>query len=387
MRNKNNHFAGAILVFCSLSFSNIAVNGQEQTTIDSIKNKPSAKEVFQKISENVQLGGWIDAQYQYEKNDDAEKNFFQIRRARLDVKGSLSKWVDFRLQADFAPNPRLIDAFVKVNFCKYVKLQAGQFKIPFSLENILSPLDLEFTENAQVISALSGYKDVTGISSYANGREIGLMLTGTLASSEVKGEKIPILQYGVGVFGGNGINVKTDNMAKDLSGRILITPFLKGLTISASGYYGRYDMQLNGAATGVDGNRRRAAAGVQYDEHNLIVRSEYLWGTTDFAYYDADLDKIKPTAVYTHGAYVTVGYWFRFGWGKNCNVQQKLRPALRVDYYEKDLSKEKASLYYSVGVDWWPEKHLRMQVNYTLKQQMKVMPLDHLFTAMLSVKF
>ena len=70
MRNKNNHFAGAILVFCSLSFSNIAVNGQEQTTIDSIKNKPSAKEVFQKISENVQLGGWIDAQYQYEKNDD-----------------------------------------------------------------------------------------------------------------------------------------------------------------------------------------------------------------------------------------------------------------------------------------------------------------------------
>ena len=142
MRNKNNHFAAAILIFFSLAFSNIIVNGQGQTTTDSTKNKPSAKEVFQKISENVKLGGWIDAQYQYEKNDDAEKNFFQIRRARLDVKGSLSKWVDFRLQADFAPNPRLIDAFVKVNFCKYVKLQVGQFKIPFSLENILSPLDL-----------------------------------------------------------------------------------------------------------------------------------------------------------------------------------------------------------------------------------------------------
>ena len=134
-----------------------------QDTLDTTKSAKTSK-LLEQISEHVSVEGWIDAQYAYDRMGDAsQSSVFQIRRARLDIKGSLSKWVDFRLQADFAPSPRLIDGFVKVNFCKFVQLQVGQFKIPFSLENKLSPLDLELTENAEVISALSGYKDVTGI--------------------------------------------------------------------------------------------------------------------------------------------------------------------------------------------------------------------------------
>ena len=220
-------------IFCvaALLFTLNTVFSQNEkisNTSPDDSSKITKTAVFQYIENNFKIGGWIDAQYQYDNNwTESQSSVFQIRRARLDFKGSLSKWVDFRLQADFAPTPRLIDAFIKVNFCKYAKLQVGQFKIPFSLENILSPLDLELMENAQVISALSGYKDVTGISSYANGREIGAMLTGTLVETTVRDEKIPILRYGVGVFGGNGINVKTDNLAKDISARIEFCPFVK----------------------------------------------------------------------------------------------------------------------------------------------------------------
>ena len=228
--------------------------GFSQDTVPAKKSQ----NVMEQIQKYLKVGGWIDAQYAYEYyNADNQSSVFQIRRARLDFKGSPTKWVDYRLQVDFAPNPRLIDAFVKVNFCKQVQLQVGQFKIPFSLENKLSPLDLELTENAQVVSALSGYKDVTGISSYSNGREIGAMLTGTLASAEVRGERIPILQYGVGVFGGNGINVKTDNLAKDISARMEFSPFVKGLILSASGYWGKYDMMHDGVLTHTDGARLR----------------------------------------------------------------------------------------------------------------------------------
>ena len=134
-------------------------NGQDTANLSKAQN------VLEQIQKYLKVGGWFDAQYAYEYYDaENQSSVFQIRRARLDIKGSPSKWVDYRLQADFAPNPRLIDAFVKVNFCKQVQLQVGQFKIPFSLENKLSPLDLELMENAQVVSALSGYKDVTGIS-------------------------------------------------------------------------------------------------------------------------------------------------------------------------------------------------------------------------------
>lgn len=360
-----------------------------QDNLDSTKSVKTNK-MIEIISEHVSVGGWIDAQYAYDRMGDAsQSSVFQIRRARMDIKGSLSRWVDFRLQTDFAPSPRLIDAFVKVNFCKFVQLQVGQFKIPFSLENKLSPLDLELTENAQVIGALSGYKDVAGISSYANGREIGLMLTGMLASAEVQGERIPILQYGVGIFGGNGINVKTDNMAKDFSARIEFCPFVKHLTISASGYWGKYNMLYNNASTNTDGARIRYAGGAQYADERWMVRSEYLWGRTDFAYLDELTDTYTPTPTYTQGFYVVAGYWFDFGWGKNVLVRQKLRPVVRIDYYQKNLEllEKHPSIYYSAGLDWWPEKHVRVQLDYTLKQLYHTGEWGHNLTAMVSVKF
>ena len=365
------------------------LSGYSQDTLQEKK----AQKIWQQVKEHVNVGGWIDAQYAYDQLGEEKSSVFQIRRARLDLKGSLSKWVDFRLQGDLAPNPRLIDAFVKVNFCKYVQLQVGQFKIPFSLENKLSPLDLELTENAQVISALSGYKDVTGIGTYSNGREIGLMLTGTAASAEVRGERIPILTYGIGIFGGNGINVKTDNMAKDISARLEFCPFVKGLTISISEYWEKYDMLYNGASTGVDGTRFRSAYGLEYRTGKLVVRSEYLWGVTDFALntngpFGEDYH-IVPNPARSHGFYVVSGYWFDFGWGGKSTVRQQLRPVIRLDYYQKNLNlnDKQPSIYYSAGLDWWPEKHVRVQLNYTLKQRYNNDQLGHNMTVMTSVKF
>ncbi len=343
------------------------------------------RENWQKFKEKVSLNGWVDFQYAYNyqdlndgKND--QSNVFQIRRARLDVKGNLTPKISFRLQGDLANTPKLIDAFAKVNFCKYIAVQAGQFKIPFSIENAYSPLNLEFADNAQVVSALSGYSDVTGISSYANGREMGVMLSGTLAEYTRNEEKIPILEYSIGVFGGNGINVKKDNMAKDVSGRLDFHPFLKDLVLSASAYLGTYTMQN---ADGRYGKRNRFAVGAEYKNKNLTIRSEYIWGTTGF--YDTTLASLYYLE--TRGIYLTAGYWFHFGWGKNSSVQQKLRPVLRVDFYQKDIDAKRNSLYYSAGVDWWPEKHLRLQVNYVLKQQQQYKALGHSLVTMLSVKF
>lgn len=372
--------------------------GYAQDTGDTVRHG-KAKRVLEQVKEHVGIAGWIDAQYAYDYIDpNSQSSVMQIRRARFEIKGNLSKWVDFRLQADFANSPKLIDAFVKVNLCKYVNIQVGQFKIPFSLENKLSPLDLELTENAQVISALSGYKDVTGISSYANGREIGLMFTGTLASATVREEKIPILKYGVGLFGGNGINVKTDNMPKDVSARLEFCPFVKGLTLSASGYFGWYDMRHEGLSTGIDGRRYRYAAGAEYNDTKLIVRGEYVRGLTDFAFLDPIPNPISSEDYYlvaptrTEGFYLVASRWFDFGWGKESLVRQKLRPILRFDFYNYDLehnssASERPSLFYSAGIEWWPERHLRVQLNYTLKQRYNIDQLGHNVTTMITVRF
>ena len=84
---------------------------------------------------------------------------------------------------------------------------------------------------------------------------------------------------------------------------------------------------------------------------------------------------------------MTAGYWFRFGWGENGKIEQKLRPMLRFDYYEKDKTANTNSIYYSTGVEWWPEKHLRTQLAYTLKQRPQDQSFGHTVTMMVSAVF
>lgn len=335
----------------------------------------------QSVKNNV-LGGFIDGQYRLEDGGSGQSSVFQVRRARLDLKGHVASRIDIRINADFASTPRLLDAFVKLNLSRYAQIQVGQFKIPFSLENKLSPLELELTDNAQVINALSNYKDVTGISNYANGRDIGVMLSGTV---ETGFKAVPIIRYSVGLLGGNGINVKNDNMRKDFSARIEICPFVEEFVVSCSGYLGKYEMLYNGIATNTDGDRIRYAVGAQYDNNRLMIRSEYLWGKTDFALYNSTHDTYSPDAMYTHGYYATVGYWFVVGHGEG--KQQRVRPLVRYDYYEKDIYAIVPTLCYSAGVEWWPESLLRFQLAYTLIDMVDANQFSHRLTAMTSVKF
>ncbi len=398
MRRK---FLSLLMATAFLSFS-VAGNAQSDKR-DKVKEREKEKKEqpapehkgerkFQ-ISDYIKIGGYINTQYSYTNQEDnvgnvTETSAFQIRRARLDVKGDISPMIDFRLMADFANSPKLVDAYVRLKFCKYLNVQVGQFKLPFTLENPYSPLDLEFADNAQIISALSGYSDVTGVSSYATGREIGVQLYGTLAEYERNGNKFPILKYNIGVFGGSGINVKSDNMAKDIVGRIEFSPFVQHLTLSGSAYWGRYqDDHLDNLL------RLRCAGGAEYKDEHLTIRGEYVWGNTGFSEIDLSnilTDTYLETRMKTHGFYVVAGYWFNLNWGKKdpFSVQQKIRPVVRYDYYKKDIAEENsASTYYTIGLDWWPEKHLNFRVNYTLRDVAKYDKLGHGFNAMLSVKF
>ena len=326
-----------------------------------------------------ELSGWIDAQYRYEQGAAIDNSNFMIRRSRLSIKGILAPKLDYRIQVDFAPNTRLIDAYFRIKALPFAGLQIGQFKIPFSLENRLSPLTLELIDNANVVSALSGYKDVTGISSYSNGRDIGIMLTGTIASAEIQDEKVSILSYNIGLFGGNGINVKTDNKAKDLAIQVDFCPFVKGLLLSASAYLGRYDMLWQGTATGIDGDRNRYAFGMQYDNGSLTLRTEYLWGKTDFALLDT---VFNSTATESRGAYLTAGHWINVG-----KHNQRMRPLARLEYYESNVADDDPLLGFSAGMEWLPNRSLRLQLAYTLASRGSNNKPHNCLTALATARF
>mgnify|MGYP001617256209 CR=1 FL=1 len=66
---------------------------------------------------------------------------FFIRRARLEAGGILFKHYEYKVQADFADtgSTLLRDGFININYAKEAQFQFGQFKAPFSQEE-LTPL-------------------------------------------------------------------------------------------------------------------------------------------------------------------------------------------------------------------------------------------------------
>ena len=351
----------------------------------------NAQEKKKLIGDHLSISGWMNIQYDYEsqlQNDgatlDVISNTFNVRRARLDFKGNLCKNVEFRVQGDLAGTPKLVDGFVKIKLQKYFNIQVGQFKIPFTFENPQSPLTLEGIEYAQVISKLSGYSDISGVTTYSGGRDVGVMIYGNVFKFERNGKEIPILTYKLGVFNGNGMNNKDANLAKDIAGSIEVCPGVKGLMLATSYYNGNYKLDNTfeiDETTKVryckqNALRNRLTFGGKYENGRLTVRSEYIIGDTEMA---------NKEGVYTlesDGFYVATGYWF------NVMKEQRIRPVARYDFFRQDISNpEKNSTYYMVGIDWWPYKNLRLLVNYTMKDKPGFDHIGNLWQAQLSVKF
>ncbi len=367
-----------VLSFCPLNHA----FGQNDTL--SGKQK---KERDWKISDFIQIHGFVDTQYGHEWQRENEGTLTQsdvimLRRARFEFSGKFHPMIDFRLQADMAFTPRLMDAWLRVKFCKYAHLWIGQIKTPYTMDNFLTPLELEFVELSQSVAALAGFVDVSGIPEYANGLEIGAMLSGTLVDYKQGDERIPILKYYAGIFGGAGINIRKDNLSKDFSARLDFYPFVKNFRLSGSVYYGNYPLYKERNAP-----RNRWSAGTEYLGKHWTARAEYLQGTTGIAEDDPmTLDSVY--LVKTQGLYAFVGYWFYMGWGSKSNVQQRIRPLFRYDYYVRDRQIPKTTAhYFSFDLEWWPEEHVRVHLDYTLKRRAAYEKLGHSLAAKVSVRF
>ena len=354
---------------------------------DTVPSKPKREREW-KLSDYLQIHGFVDTQYGHEwqrENAGAltQSDVIMLRRARFEFSGKFHPMLDFRLQADLAFTPRLLDAWLRVKFCKYAHLWIGQIKTPYTMDNFLTPLDLEFVELSQSVAALAGFVDVSGIPEYANGLEIGAMLSGTLADYERNGERIPILNYYAGIFGGAGINIRKDNLSKDFSARLDFFPFVKNFRLSGSVYYGNYPLFPERNAP-----RHRWSAGAEYSGKHWTARAEYLQGKTGVENQQFTFPEDSVYIVNTQGLYAFVGYWFYTGWGKKSAMTQRIRPLFRYDYIVRDRQIPSTTAhYFSFDLEWWPEEHVRVHLDYTLKRRAEYQKLGHALAAKVTVRF
>ena len=114
---------------------------------------------------SISLGGRIHADYRnfnHGKNEDRtngntanESDTFDVRRARIELKGKFYEYYDFQLSGDFAGQTNgntgatLDQAWVNIGYYKPIQVRIGQFKVPLSMERKMSSNALDFMERSQ----------------------------------------------------------------------------------------------------------------------------------------------------------------------------------------------------------------------------------------------
>ncbi len=298
----------------------------------------------------ITIAGYTQVRYQ-SFEEKGKTDGFDIRRARLDVKGNISPYWSYRVQFDLAGAPKLIDAYAELKVNDYLNFTIGQAKIPFSLENLTSSNKLEMIDRSQAVEALVARgKDVGG---NQNGRDIGIQLGGTI----LKLKDRPVVDYRLGFYNGSGINTTDNNGNKDMATRLIFHP-IAGLDLSAALYNGsRFvpevkEVKTNGvvttpyaAAKSVD--RNRYGFDLSYDMNNLAVRGEYIHG--------------KDDQVNREGYYIQGGYYF---------LNKKLEILTKYDFYNPDKAVAKnGSTWIVLGTNFNFNANTRIQFNYSFKQE------------------
>ena len=320
----------------------------------------------EKVDYIPKVSGYVQGLYQLNEGEETHSNTFKMQRVRVSVDGNIGKKVTYKVQGDLVSSPVLMDAYVKFSVCPQFSVQAGQFKLPFTMETAMHPMDLEIFDYGESVKRLVGYSDVCGFGK--SGRDIGIMFSGDLFRMEDK--DFSLLNYSIGIFNGSGPNVIDIDKKKDVVGRIKFHPWLKNLTLTASGYYGKYSEEKF--------LRMRYSFGAEYRNDAFMVRSEYLRGKTGAMLFN------------TRGCYAVAGYKFRFGDEKK---QQTLMPLLRYEYLSNDVgSSFSATSYYTIGLDYWPMKNVNVKLNYSLIQNLDEVDVSRIVSlnrvsALLSFRF
>jgi len=312
------------------------------------KQSPTAEKKDHPVTgaSKIKLSGWAQTRMTNGASATNSLSTLELRRARLAVDGNLTSKTAYRVQIDAVRSPVLLDARVDHTFSRYAKVTVGQFKTPFSQENLTTARDM-----APIERSLVGLSLVPGRDTGNNGRDIGAQLGGSVTRSDGR----PLFDYAVGVFNGSGINRRDDNRRKDAATRLVVHP-LSGLSMGGSYYNGESGLTYI--------SRERAGVEFAYARDHYSLRGEYIWG--------------HDGAVRKYGWYSQFAYRFRPQW----------EALARFDNYEPNLNAgQDVTNTYLVGVNWYLNKHVKLQTNYGLVDEESRSDLTNLFLSQVQFQF
>ncbi len=216
-------------------------------------------------------------------NEDGPLSAFDVPRLRVTLSGGVFKpWMKYAFQFDFSRTSgegasKIKDATLEIRpVGRNFRVQAGQFKVPFGLQQITSSGRLQFVDRA-----------ITD-AKFNPARDMGVTLSGTAAARR--------FGYDVGVFNGAGESVRQNNGSHLWSARAYFDPFgVYTLSESAVDAGDSGVLHVGVAAHGGKQIRGRTAAGVfenpddqravnvefAYKRPRFYTTAEHFWMTDE----------------------------------------------------------------------------------------------------------
>ncbi len=328
---------------------------------------------------------------------------FDLPRHQVGVKGDVLKVVEFEVMKEVADGPWR-DVYVNVRPLGAVQVQAGKFKLPFSMDQLTARRSLDFV-----------YRTLAG-ETLAPNRDVGFMLHGQLWNR--------LVRYQVGSFRGDGENAPSlepppllpnevpDTPSKrSVAGRLRIRPlsplsvpkYFETLEIGASAMHSEVPEGLNhlhgktlfgtkffGRNYYTNGARDRRSYEASWTPGPISLRAEYLHvkelrlgvGSGDETGIDSDLPAMPATGWYVSGT------WALTGEKKESGIEPR-RPLLQGGFGAIEVAARfeelrfgnvvagepasespraastvtNAEQIFTLGVNWYANRFVKLQLN------------------------
>ncbi len=287
--------------------------------------------------EGVQVVGYIQPQFVWGNigNESDESMTFQFWRARLGFLGTIPYDFTYYFYTEFSPTlggVKLLDVFITYQgFGEFIKLSIGQFKSPFSLEQLTPCHSLYTVLRSRVVTQLAGPI-----------RDMGFLIFGQYKD---------ILHYRLGIMNGSGINKNDNNTGKDLVGNIYLT--YGPVHIGGSFRYGKMGTQNQDT-------KQRYGGEFQFNNDKFVIQAEYIWGDDPGEVLSGGCGGPVRTA-----AGQKDGYFFQAIY----KMENGFWPVVKYEYYDpqKSVSSDEYATL-TLGFSYYFNDWTRVQVNYLMNQ-------------------
>lgn len=320
------------------------------------------------------FGGRMQLDFRAYSADFAPPATFLVRRARLEVEGVFYKYFEFKVQADFsdAEATLLRDGFLNVHAKDIVQVIAGQFKAPFSQEELQSSKYIGFVERSMLNNIVPG-------------RSPGVMVHGHTQDE--------VFRYAVSAQNDRGELGLNRTSTPDIFGRVRVRPFgpfgpfgngaFTNLSFGGAFGHGTRDAErfVAGRTSSrsvvffqkvpLKGDLDRGNLEASWRHGSFLIQSEYdrvraerLGLGEDMT----DLTDIEADGFMIQGLYILTGEKKGASSIRPKNPMRDGGPGaweIGFRYQFFDIKEGNRADVYTLGVNWWLNKFVRYQANFS----------------------